>query len=344
MHSSYTIIPAPNSQAGFDASLKPSSSNFPETKLSIKNYGRSIHDRKFEEYGSKLEKTIQDSMKKVGLYYAEFFVVFDGSSSLMSEDWENLLLKIPSFIKKFKNANRTHNKIPIPMRFRINNSWFINIHQSSIKQLELHQRVTSYSLIVSAPYHHNEFLNLYEKLDNAHANFTKHSTNLTSNLILIHLPLTISMTQCEKWTKQYFEDNPGALAQIVIFYQCAVTSNLEDSTRYLTHTFHFVQNPYQPLFKQLLYISTPVGVYSTDSIPIQLIDRNNSTLLAPVENYYIYQRGAFYNKLVEIEPGVHEMETKLLAPGVRQFTILEEKGKFLTIGGNFELTDELLIL
>ncbi|MEK5358197.1 hypothetical protein [Paenibacillus sp. FSL L8-0709] len=339
---SYKVIPAPHSQAGFDATIQ--FSGLPETRLSLKSYGRSIHDRKFEEYGTQLESTLLSLMKKVGLHYAEFIIIYMRDKSPQAEDWEYLQSEMPHLIRRFKRANNRKNGahfIPLVISFQ---GWEIRIRQSS-RINTVDPRMISYSLLVFAPHHFNECRNLYNKLDAAQANFTKHvKDNSTTNIIFIHVPLTISVNQCEKWTQQYFEDNREATSQMVIFYQCALAHDINEATNTLVHTFYPVQNPSQSIPKQVFHFTAPVGRVSLESTQIQLVIDGVPIPEFSLDSSYMFQRGRYYNKAIKVENGSIEGEINLLAPGIHQASVIELQGQLLVCNGNYEPTDELLIL
>lgn len=338
--SSYKLTPAPGSQPGFDATIQ--FADLSETMVSIKNYGRSKHDREFEKSSACTEKIILSSMKKFKLFFAQFIIMFKGTSSPNEEDWANLQMGIPSLISRFSRANKRKDGARIPMQFLIGN-WEVRIWRGP-RLYELHEELISYLLIITGSHHYNEARNLYDKLNAAQENFTKHvPANSASNIIIIHVPLTITVKQCQIWTQQYFDEHPEATAQMVIYYQCALVHSLDDEN-HLTHTFSPVINPHNFKASQMLHFIPPVGMVSTESSHYQIVMEGVEFSPFPIDTTYIYQRGRFYTKSIEVAPGTHEGEIKLLAPGIHQATVVKIQGEYMNLSGNFEESDELLIL
>lgn len=335
----YTVKPAPHAQAGYDATI---SSNHSEARFSLKSYGRSKHERDFEEHCKQIETDILNIMEKSHFRYAEFYFVYDGTSSPAAEDWIQLKQELPKLLKRFIRSNNILNGVRIPLKSKVHN-WRVWIFRTN-RLAELDLSETSYKLLILSPYHFNEIRNLYDKLDAAQANFTKHvPANETTNIIYIHVPLSISVQQCVEWTNKYFEVNPSATAQVVIFYQCALTHDIDMGADSMTHTFKPVFNPNLPTTKELFNFTVPVGRTSTESSEVIFF---SDEMKLPRENQscYCYQRGIYYTKPSQSPQGGMQGKIRVLAPGVHEASVIELGGKKMILNGNFQPCDELLIL
>lgn len=79
INSSSKLIPAPNSKPGFDATIL---SNEQKTYISSKSFGRSKHDREFENEAKETEEQILILMDKYRIFYVEFWITFENTTSL----------------------------------------------------------------------------------------------------------------------------------------------------------------------------------------------------------------------------------------------------------------------
>lgn len=336
------VIPAANSQPGFDAVILSSSN---ETRISCKSYGRSNHDKKFEAEGRITETYILDAMQKWGLYYAEFLILFESTYPEIS-DWNNLRSILDDVIREF-NEMKSGEDYLRPYRFEYKN-WIIEIGQSS-RLKELSPRLISYKITIAGKYHKNEIRNLYSKLNEAHQNLNQHTINHKgSNIIFVRIPLTISVDKCAEWTLKYFEDNPKVNVHLVIFYQCRITLDTPVNKHTIVHVFLFAPNPFFPeqvskifdLESQIKFI-VPWGHVTFESPKLFLFDKD---IQYPIEDYYIYQKGAFYTKAAKNSNGSFEGDFYNFGNGIQELSVIEDGEKTLIVSGIFPENAELLIL
>lgn len=203
--------------------------------------------------------------------------------------------------------------------------------------------------MIFGPYHHNEERNLFNKLDSAHENLIRHVlAEGNTNIIYIHIPLTISVEQCKQWTESYFHSNPATTAHIVLFYQCSITYNPNDGSQSLIHTFLPVINPHLISFLDNGFstysLSIPVGGVSLVTPDIKLSVDGIINDMHKLGSCYFYQSGRFYEDAILTNTGAIEGVSRHLSPGIQEIPVFTLQGKVFTISGNFQSSDELLIL
>lgn len=342
LNSSSKVIPAPNSQPGYDATIL---SNNQKTYISNKSFGRSKHDQEFEDEAQETEEKILMLMTKFRIHYAEYFITFENTTSPKKEDWERLRALLNKVIRDFSRANN-RNEYRVSKEVKINN-WHVKVRQTE-RVSNLNRGFISYQLMIFGPYHYNEERNLYDKLDSAHENFTRHvpATGAT-NIIYIRVPLTISVEQCKKWTESYFNSNPATTAHIVLFYQCSISYNPHEGSQSLIHTFLPVLNPHlNPILNNKFppySLSIPVGGVSQLTPNVKLVVDGKVKDEHELGPNYFYQGGRFYENAIE-KNGAIEGVLRHLAPGIQEISVFTLEGKTVTLSGNFQTSDELLIL
>lgn len=160
------------------------------------------------------------------------------------------------------------------------------------------ERRKSDSICMIVPFHMNEKMNLYSKLDDACANLNAHGETETfnsHNIVVIHIPEDVHIADCVSWAHTYFTQHPEKPISGVMFYQTGLVANPRLTTTSFTIAYQFVP---KQLNGPSRWINTPTfglniqaGTILTQLPPFQLTDRTRSQ---PFPDRYVYQEGDCY--------------------------------------------------
>lgn len=328
------LILANKCQAGIDAFLVFNKDS--RINLSLKRYGISHPHKEFLTYAQEIENLVE-RIAQLNRVKSSTVLIEKLGAYPRSSDWKKLRSALPKVIVNFAGISKS---------YRIGN-WSMVINPLEGELLD--QRRYSHSLIIISPYHQNEALNLYSKMEDACINLSKNKVLESEdiiNSIFIHVPVTASITNCKKWIVNYFNEYTDKPISEVIFYQPSVITNLSDNSSIVQHCFsvHHRDNylRWKTRFNNPpVEFNLPVGIVSESPSEMKLIIDERQI---KIEDYYIFQKGIHYRR------GKREIDGKIvghiqkLAPGIETILIMEMNGEELLFRGHFPPTDELLLL
>lgn len=353
-NSEHPVSPARLNQAGYDGILKRTDAT--EVRVSIKNYGKSTFQKSFEKKAQTLESKVVALLNKHS--YPPTQVVIDFPSQFPTEnDWKMLEDKMDEIFKIKRNDKDPFSAMVEPVDNKIKLSsdngrviFYLFIAPILVKKEMIHDKYRTYTLLVTAPYHQNEYKNLFSKIDLACANLLKHSASETDNVInsiLLHVPNTVSVKTCEQWLSEYFEQFPNKQITFVILYQSNVVEIEETNSSAIQHTCKiYIKN--NKNIKGGYKFSLPVGICSNESTDLYFIadtpDGKKEKFV--LKDKYSYQHGEYFMKLQPDGLGGFQGDLKKIGNGVYTNLVIEMPGQkgSLVVKGRFPPSDELLIL
>ena len=294
----HPVIPAKLNQAGFDGILtKPGGHDI---RVSIKNYGTSAFQQKFDQKAKAIEKVMVKLLAKFN--YPPVQIALDFPTEYPEDrDWKMLEDRIRNIFKDKRHAADPFAALAEPLdaskergpeNARVIFTIFISPFLHDLEKF--HSRYNSYTLMISAPYHKNEKANLFSKIEDACANLSKHSATETDHIInslFLHLPETISLAEAVTWLDEYFTLFPNKPITFIILYQPTVSTNITDNSSTINHAIKYYMKDEAKL-KGDYQFSVPVGSVSDESsgfiLSADYPDGKRETI--KVENKYLYQQ------------------------------------------------------
>jgi hypothetical protein len=344
----HQTMPARTNQAGFDALLQVGRTG-KQIRYSIKNYGQSQHEEKFEQWSKRIEVLVEKLIRKHRYYPVT--VIIDSPVKYPTNDMWKLLESNLDEIFKLKKGQLDYfaalaDEVPL---------WTIVLLPEVTTQGELHPDYYSYTLIVSAIYHHNESQNLLSKLSDACSNLVKHSAiedEKTRNILWVHLSPLASVKKCKEWLDEYFTEYPHKPISVVHFHQPSVISPSNEGSSQIVNYFHNYTRPERMAgwlpsgFR--FFFHTPVGQIIQEPA-IQMIiynDEHGKEQRLSIDDRYMFQRGKHYTKMQHTADGTWTGNMAMVASGVYTQSVIQLPGQTeqLLMAGRFPPSDRLLVL
>lgn len=350
-----TVKPAKRDQAGFDGTIL--FKNGSAMRTSVKSYGMSKHETRFEKFAREVEEQIKALL--IEFNSPPVHIIIDSPARYPEQkDWDKLKANLrPIFEQKagFTYLASRKDELKDFDEGNTNLEWTVIQHPFQQEVDQYHPAFKSYTLMISALHHKNEHENLFSKIDDACINLTKHAVDEQSgliNAILIHLPPTASLDKCCTWLEDYFKLYPNKSVSAVIFYQPSVANDINTNQSYLNHCFRVV-TPGNRLLNFVpdglhLEFSLTLGQFSTDPVLLQLIAEypDGKKEVRTVNDRYIHQSGNHYMRMKPDGKGGFYGNIEQLGSGLFSHLVIELPGqpKKAAIGGKFPPKDVLLIL
>jgi len=350
----HPVVPAKINQAGYDGLVTKSGNQ--EMRVSIKNYGISNPQQRFEKKAKEVEQIILKLLKKYN--YPPSQILLDFPDKYPEEhEWKMLLDRIDNIFQNQRNAQEPFAALVEPVNPLVelskeNSKVVFTIAASPFKNKieQFHPNLNSYTLMISGVYHQNEHLNLYSKIEEACSNLSTHSAienDKIINSLFIHLPDTISLSKCTNWLNDYFDLFPDKPISIVFLYQPTIALDLAANNTVINNCFNVYIRANRQI-KGNYNFCIPVGRVSQESSNLIFIaeypDGHKETF--PLEDRYIYQHGEHYMRMMPDGKGGFQGNIQKLGSGVFVNAVIEFPGQpgSAIISGRFAPNDELLIL
>lgn len=350
----HPVKPAKLNQAGYDGVITKAGSQ--EMRVSIKSYGSSNTQQHFESKSKVIEQLILKLLKKYK--YPPSQILLDFPDKFPNErDWKLLEENIDGMFKEQRHKSEPFSAFvePIDSKKAISKDnartiFVLIVAPIKNKKDYFHESFNSYTLMISAAYHENEHLNLFSKMDDACANLTKHSAIENENIVnslFLHLPETVSFSQCTEWLDKYFELFPNKQISVVILYQPVVAMDIANNKSGITNCIKIYIRKNRKINGNYTF-SIPVGMISSESTNLIFVaefpDGKKESI--PLENRYSYQHGEHFTKMKPDGKGGFQGNIQKVGNGVHTTVVLEMPGqtKKALIKGKFPPYDELLIL
>lgn len=295
LNSKLSVKPAVKNQPGYDGIVKLR--NGSEIILSIKNYNLSKSHKTFIERSEKFEIYFINLLKQLKICNIQATIDI-ATNYPNEEDWQKLEKGIETLLLKYDGS----------LTFsRINDSWAIFLKEmTDDKQTFDDKYFNSYTLMIHSTYHKNEHNNIYSKLESACHNLIKANikeSDKSLNCLLIHVPISVSIDNCIKWTKDYYKDYPDDPISCVFYYQPAVVSDFEENSSRIHHCLALAPRERYFDFGEKNGVATfrfPVGTHGYEPTVLKFTNEKGETL--PITERYIFQSGSHYYKMIENKP------------------------------------------
>ena len=335
-----SMKPAANSNPGYDGTVfLPRNASI---QISVKSYGMSSHQQEFNNQCSIVEAQLVKALSEHQLNAVGFYIFAKNYPN--RTDWEILRKRLPEILDSVQNG--TGDSFEDLQK----SCWEIIIRSLPINNYQFSQTHRSYTFLVCSPYHKNEYKNLYDKLDEAYANFTRHSgiiDPLTTRMVFIDIPSSASIKLCKEWATQYFQERENSPIGLVVFYQPTVVTDAHKGSTFINHCVSLIDSPECERWLKLYNPSSPpisttifIGRISDEPIPLTL---QNGDISMPIDEHYCYQQGHHYLLAQIKEDGTQYGQLEKQASGIfRHIVSLQPEGQ-LIVKGIFPTSDELLL-
>ncbi|MBX3492145.1 MAG: hypothetical protein KF899_04240 [Parvibaculum sp.] len=315
------VEPAPESKPGFDGTLALNDGS--RVLVSIKNHGMSSRERVFKDAAKAVDDEFQAQLRVHGLRDVEANII---SSEYLDEGlFEKLKADIAKCLAELK-AQKKGGVIDRPYRITFRGM----ADQYGI--LSAHE--VSSCLRIISPFSANEQANFEDAIRKGCDNLYKHTSSDNDDdvcrMIILRLSNTASMSKCREWARWHFTNYPQDPIDVILLYQCAVTTSPKLDLSAITHhisqitgpNFHAWQVGKGGVPRKLPDMSFLVGLISYDQPKLMLSDGSDNKI--DIENYYCYQRADAYLK-VDIGDNT-EVVLSNPVPGVLIHGVLERDG------------------
>jgi len=306
--------------------------------ISLKDFGVSSHRKTFEAQATRVEQIIVaalQELRKTGLG-----IRIAASRFPLQTDWDKLRRALTTVISDWRTDWRPRT---------VGSVWSLTPQPVPAGVARLAERYPSYALIVLAPHHSNEQLNIESKIETACANLSKHAgahAADTARLLLIRVPETAAPTRCLACAEQWLQARPEARVDSVIVYQPAVAAASITAPSAIVHFIGIAAAPGFNRWRQAagrpgLAIQARVLVGRCTNEPTKLLGTDGS----PLGEQYIYQRGQIYTLSEVKADGTIVGNMTNPAPGIMVNSILRIPGQpgECVFSGKFPPDSNLLI-
>lgn len=338
VHDTVNIILAKRSQKAYDVTVEDEGGF--QKKISLKKYGPSVHEGVFIRESQICEDLIKRTLIRSKTPPLQVCISL-GKYFETEEEWTLLRKALNEILKGFRGINES---------YEIDSSAVIDLNPINDEEYFSNGRVASYKVIVTSPYHRNEKINLFAKLDQAFSKLARYAGgNLLSDIfvVYINLPITASAVSYSTWAEDYLKRPHAKRLSSIVIHQPFV---LDDRVRRISGLSHFFSVKINSDFKALLgkkphlilKIVIPVGVESKVPPHYDMVLNGD---VQTIKGRYVFQRGHLFKKAKRDSLGDLIGTVSKQPPGVIEHLVIEPRdGKGFYVSGIFPNTNELLIL
>ncbi len=317
-----TVIPAPMSQPGYDIDIGTKDGTL--YRASLKRYSQSTHEKNFRKKSevakAKFLSGLKESRRNALLY-------IEAKEYPSESDWQ----KLYSAIYRLSSDFRGYKTITA-----VNGKWLTVLLPLVPEQNEEFATTNiSYSFVCASPYHKNEQMNFFSKLETAISNLEHHVTSSSNQvpIIIMQLPVTAPAPTLTSWAKEYLNNNPSNSIKAIFFLQPYTASNENMSSSYIAHFASVaVSNSFHNNAVQPLKFEVPVGVI-TSQPPEWRLQSNIGEKQLPEQ--YVYQKGRHYISASIDGSGEFSANITRKAPSIESVAVFNLNGQNYTIGGRW---------
>jgi hypothetical protein len=287
-----------------------------QLEISLKGYGMSSHEEHFRREAAATERLFTDILKEQrrnAVYFGALASAYPSSTA-----WTALRSALPTLVLK---------PPPRGQLSLFGDVWFATVKPLAPEFGPYSDRYVSYQVFMLAPFHANESKNLFNKFEDAGANARAHGKprDDVARVLLMRVPERISLSACERWTKDYVQKNQQGPLDSIYLYQLAV-ADLPDGQTGLTHTILPIEFPAfaawrSPVGKlrRTVSIEYAVGEIATQPTQRQIVGGPMPLVLG---EQYVYQKGAFF-KVFAFDPRGTHININNIASAIMQHAVLK---------------------
>ncbi|WP_437711019.1 hypothetical protein WMF45_38845 [Sorangium sp. So ce448] len=334
-HGDNTVVPANQSQPGFDGLLRLR--NGATITLSLKRYGPSDARREFFRQAEVIRHRLQSILPQIPLPGFRFNALAGAYPS--AAHWKQLASYITA----------TPEQLIATTQERCGDIWSVQTASLAAEVEHLSSVRQSLFVLLIAPQHPNDPSGFFSKIEDACRNLARHGpeeTDRAVNAVYIHLAPNAPFSQCKQWATEWLQTHPNRPVSLVLLYQASIVRAGDKS--FVLHCFDNAVGP-----QYLRWISSSGGALPHILIPIGRVGNAPATTIIHSANgafvsadlLYVFQGGDIY------QDAVNEGETQVgfvedFRSGVHIHSVLEplRDGRKIIASGHFSPEDELLIL
>jgi hypothetical protein len=331
------VIPSSNSNPGFDGVVEiPDQS---ELLVSVKNHGMTSYERFFRKNAKELDDQFTGWLRRHAASGTELRILCP--SRLDATEWGKLKQDVISIL----NGQLDGTAKNLQMR----SGCQIILKHIDPRYHPLSTTRVSSVVFICAGAHKNEQNKFIEDLRKGCANLVKHTKNRPESacpVLFVRLCANASISNCEKWAHDYFEQFPKERVGLIMLYQAAIVTS--GNTSSITHYLLPIEGPQFDAWahppgkpaRRLPNMAILIGVISREASRkvIQTGDRQ-----IPFDDAYVYQRGDIY-RFYRWEGAGLEAQLSNPAPRIKIHAEIGNDSGSVVLQGILPETGELLLL
>lgn len=314
------VIPAPNSKPGFDGTLVMNDGA--RVLVSIKNHGLSTPEKQFLSEAKTFDEEFKSQLGINNLRDLEVNILATkhldvAAFKSMKTDIANCLADVT----QGKHGGELDRPYTIFLKG-------MTAHYGPLSAFG-----KSSGCRVMVPIAPNEQVNFEDAIRKGCANLHKHTKNETGDfcrMIILRLSSTASIAKCHEWAQWYFSNHATDPVDVIMLYQCAVTTDTSSDKSQITHYISTItgsrftswQTKKDGGTRSLPNLQVLVGVISPQQPRLLLIGDDGKSV--DMSEYYMYQRADVYQK-VEFSEGA-SVNLSNPASGIMLHAIFEQNG------------------
>lgn len=302
----HEVLMPPAKNSGYDLIIK--FNDGARINVSCKKHKRSDHKKLFDEFSEKFRKRFVYMCKNMGLKDIQCHIIFKiypeyPQWDLLEEAISFILIK--TYIGKLSNELRIF-KINEYVEFEFGDCIIRLWGMPEIKN-KISEKYMSYNILITAPFHKNDLQNLKDHIDDGCDNLTKHGVEQNGdeiNIIFISLGEDHSLDNCEKWSRNYLDNNNDKPIAGILLIKPILVTDLEKSNQGIYIGCRLITNDKYSNFsrkgERLVNLEFPVAKgFGQKDYDYEIMTEQNGKfklLGTIVDEIYFYQKGKFYFK------------------------------------------------
>jgi hypothetical protein len=330
------VVPSYGSNPGYDGVVElPNQSTL---LVSIKNHGMTSYEKFFQKNAKELDDQFVGWLRRHGGCGVELRI--HSPSNLDASQWGRLKKDVTDILNGQLDGTAKDLKIKSDCTITLRN--LTEYHSLSTNQI-------SSVVFICGKAHKNEQDKFIEDLRKGCANLVKHTKDRPESacpVLFVRLCANASVSNCEKWARDYFAQFPGERVGLILLYQAAVVTsgNLNSVTHFvlpiLGPQFDAWAHPLDKPTRRLPNLGVLIGQVSASAAKrvIQLKDRQ-----IPLDDLYVYQRGDIY-KFHPWDGSRLEAQMSNPAPGIKIHAEIGNDSGSMLLEGISSPTGELQLL
>jgi hypothetical protein len=331
------VVPSPSSNPGYDGVVE-----LPDQSVllvSIKNHGMTSYEKFFQKNAKELDDQFTGWLRRHAASGTELRILC--RNRLDATEWGKLKQDVTSILNGQLDGTAKKLKLRSNCNIVLKNI-DENYHPLSTTQI-------SSVVFICARAHQNEQDKFVEDLRKGCTNLVSHTKNAPATAcpaLFVRLCANASITNCEKWARDYFEQFPNEKIGLILLYQAAIVASGNSSS--ITHYLLPIQGPQFNAWahppgkpaRRLPDMATLIGVISKEaSRKVIQVDGRQISL----DDAYAYQRGDIYRFYRWSGSGL-EAQVSNPAPRIKIHAEIGDDTGSITLQGILPETGELLLL
>jgi hypothetical protein len=277
------VVPSSNSNPGYDGVVElPDQSTL---LVSIKNHGMTSYERFFHKNAKELDDQFTGWLRQHGLSGVELRI--QSLDRLDATEWKKLKKDVADILNGQLDGTAKNLNIKSGCR--------VSLADIDEKYRPLSTTRISSVVFICARAHKNQQDKFIEDLRKGWTNLVNHTKSQPESacpVLFVRLCATASISNCEKWARDYFEQYPKERVGLILLYQAAVVTSGDTSS--ITHyvlpilgpQFDAWAHPPNKPARRLPNMTFLIGVVSgAASRKVVLMDDRQ----IPLDDMYAYQ-------------------------------------------------------